>query len=229
VPRIPIAIASTAFIAVVVGTTAFLIGDPVESRSASALVAIGLLAIALTGLAGLLLARAPWGRWTLAAAVVTALALASLSAGVGAWISDVVGAVALVGLFGPWLRLWTRHHRVADGPGPVPVFLMWAGVSAPFVVGCASVTDGVAPASWFLVAGTSLGAGLYARGVRSGLWMLRLLPAPLALWAGVATGGIGGPVIIGAATAVTVAAWLPAARRTTTVITPVLPEPVRRT
>jgi len=228
VQRIPIAIGSAGIAAVATCVLALLVDDASIASSSIVLISFGLMVVAATGLAGLLLARAPWGRWTMVFAVIMAMGLGSLSSSPLIGVGYATGAVALVGLFGPWLRLWIRHHRVADGPGVVPVLLMSAGPAAPLLIGLCSAQIGADGIQWATALVALAGSALYGRGARLGLWTYRLVMAPVGAVCAVATGGIGGAVIGGATMAVVVASWLPAARRTTTVIAPVLPAPVRR-
>lgn len=228
VPRVHLLIGSAALCAVVLGALAVLTFDGSLSSSSAALIAVGLVVAGLTGLAGLLLARAPWARWTLVATVILAMGLASFDTSTLTWVTDAVGALALVGLFGPWLRLWIRHHTVADAPGPAVVFLLSVGPAAPLFVGLCTVWSGAGPLPW-LLAGTTLAASvLYGRGSSFGLWIMRLAVPVIGVGAAFTAGPIGGPLIGMGVAAVAIAAWHPASGKTTTVIAPVLPEPVRR-
>jgi len=222
-----IAIGVTSMAAIAVSAIALAIDpDPIDSVAGS-LIAVGLVIAGTTTLAGLSLARAPWGRWGLAGTVIVALAVASVSSSALMWFAYGLGALALVGLFGPWLRLWTRHHRVTDAPGPVVVSLMAvAGVAALFVGLCA-----VDHADWthwalaFAAVGTSVA---YAQGATAGIWGFRVGVPAIGLLTATHTTSPGVIFLVAGIVAVTVLGWLPAARRTTTVITPPLPPPVRR-
>ena len=68
----------------------------------------------------------------------------------------------------------------------------------------------------------------HAQGAASGLWILRLAVPVAGALAIRETGGWGFFALVVATIAVTVLAWLPAATRTTTVITPPLPSPAAR-
>jgi hypothetical protein len=73
-----------------------------------------------------------------------------------------------------------------------------------------------------------VGSILYGRGNRIGIWTLRTATPVTAVVAGLATTGAPGLAIASAGLAIGVAAWTPAARHTTTVIAPVLPQPIDR-
>jgi len=61
----------------------------------------GMMGIALAGLAGLILARAPWARWILTASVIATIVLASVGGSVLLWAALSMGALAVIGLTGP--------------------------------------------------------------------------------------------------------------------------------
>ena len=199
---------------------------PIDEVAAS-LIAVGLMIAAIATLAGLSLARAPWGRWGLAGTVVLGLALSSVSSATMTWIAYATGAVALVGLFGPWLRLWIRHRRVADAPGPVPLSLISVAAVAALYVGLCAF-DGADWTHWILVL-VAIGSSItYAQGMTIGIWGFRIAVPATGVLAATHTTLPGLVPLIAGVTAVTVLGWLPAARRVTTVITPPLPPPIRR-
>ncbi len=205
-----------------------LVADPEPiDPGAAAMIAFGLMVAAVTCLSGLLLARAPWGRWGLAAVVVLAMGLASVSNSWLVWLAYAVGAGALVGLLGPWLRLWTRHRPAVESPGPVSVSLMAVAASAPLVIGLTAAA-GIHWSHWLLMIVAVISSVTYAQGTRIGLWGLRVAVPIIGAYACGNTNGWGALVLAGAVAVVTVLAWLPAALRTTTVITPPLPSPVPR-
>lgn len=224
---VAITIGAIAILAVAAAAIA-LVADPEPiDAGAAAMIALGLMTCGLTALSGLLLARAPWGRWGMAALVVLAMGLATVSDSAATWIALALGTGALVGLLGPWLRLWTRHRPAAEAPGPVPITLMALAPTAPLVVGFTAV-EGISWAHWLVVLVAATGSMLYAQGARSGLWLLRVGVPIASLLAIRETGGWGFFALAVATTTVTMLAWLPAATRTTTVITPPLPNPVPR-
>ena len=224
---VAITIGAIAILAVAAAAIA-LVADPEPiDAGAAAMIALGLMTSGLTALSGLLLARAPWGRWGMAALVVLAMGLATVSDSAVTWIALALGAGALVGLLGPWLRLWTRHRPAVEAPGPVPITLMALAPTAPLVVGLTAV-EGISWAHWLVVLVAATGSILYAQGARAGLWLLRVGVPIAGVLAIRETGGWGFFALAVATTTVTVLAWLPAATRTTTVITPPLPNPVPR-
>jgi hypothetical protein len=228
VARHDIVIGSIAVGASATGAVAFLSDPSGVPTSSALLIATGMLVVTLAGLSGLLLARAPWGRWTLVATTVGSMALASVGSTPLTWVVLAVGAIALVGLLGPWLRLWTRHARVADAPNAVVIALLAAGPVAPLYVGvCTWATPARWP-QWTAALATLVSAAIYGRGVVAGIWLLRLGVPIVGAIAALATGGAGGAAIGIGAAAVAVLAWSPRARKATRVLAPVLPDPVRR-
>ena len=221
-------IGSLSLAATLVGMLALAIDPGPIADSAVPLIIVGMLIAAITGLAGLLLARAPWGRWALAGTVISSMALASTGSTGATWVTYAIGAIALVGLFGPWLRLWIRHHRLADGPGPVAVTLTAAAAMAPLYIGLCVAQAGATWVHWLLAGVTVAGSVLYGRGNRLGLWTLRLLVPAVTTASVLVTGGFAAAALAAGGLAVTILAWTPAATRTTTVIAPVLPHPVER-
>jgi len=192
------------------------------------MIAIGLIIVGITCLVGLLLARAPWGRWGLGAGVVVAMGLASVGMSPLTWATYVLGSVAIVGLAGPWLRLWTRHHRLADAPGPIVIALASVAAVAPLYVGLAVAISGAGWLEWFVVTVAVVGSALYGKGTTLGMWILRVGVPIAALLDAASLGGPAGVLVGMGGILVGVFAWLPAASKTTTVIAPVLPEPIER-
>jgi hypothetical protein len=223
----PLTIGILAFVAVVMGAGTFAAEPEPFDQSAAIVVLAGAIIVGLTGLVGLVLARAPWGRWTLQGAVIASLVLASVPGSAGFWAALAVGAVATVGLLGPWLTLWVRHEPAADAPGPVVVGLIAVAPTAPLFIGLTAL-DGLHPAHIVLIAVASASSWAYGRGVPGGIWALRVAVPITGVVATVVTSGAGQIPLGIAVVAVTIASWLPHARRATAVITPPLPEPVKR-
>lgn len=232
-----IVIGTLSFVSVVAGTAAFVADPSPIARSASWLIAVGLVTIATTALSGLLLARAPWGRWVLAATVVASMVAASLGSTEGStdssafpvlvWVTYAIGAVALVGLFGPWLTLWTRHHTLAEAPGPVVIALLVVAPAAALYVGIAA-SAGAHWTHWLLFVIAAVGSVLYGRGTPGGLWMLRV-GVPIAAIMAITQTDLAGSLMISVGAGLVAAlAWSPAARKTTRVIVPPLPSPTPR-
>ncbi len=222
--RLPIGIGAVAFLAVVIGSFALVAESGPIARSSVAMILIGINGVALSGLAGLILVRARWSRWVLAASVATASALASIGGGPWFWATLAVGAVAIVGIFGPWLTLWIRQQPVAEPLGPVPVALMASAGLTPIVVGLA-VFEGVAALHWFLVLIVTASAWAYGRGFRIGIWGMRIVVPIVGLVAALQTPQVGSVVVAALAFVIMGLAWTPQAKHVTAVITPPLPAP----
>lgn len=221
-------IGTVSVLAIASGAAALVVDPSPITSSSSAMIAIGLIIVGITCLVGLLLARAPWGRWGLGAGVVVAMGLASVGTSPFTWATYVVGSVAIVGLAGPWLRLWTRHHRLADAPGPIVIALASVAAVAPLYVGLAVATSGAGWLEWFVVTVAVVGSALYGKGTTLGMWILRVGVPIAALVDAASLGGPAGVLVGMGGILVGVLAWLPAASKTTTVIAPVLPEPIER-
>lgn len=225
--RTHLVVGGTAMLAIVAAVAALLVDPGYFAPSAAALAGTGFVIVGLTGLGGVLLARSPWGRWTLLGGVVAALIAITGSDGFLVWLSMVVGGLAIIGLLGPWLRLWIRHRPVADPLGPVPLSLMAIAPGAALFVGVVGYA-GVGVLDWLVVVVATAGSVLYGRGATPGLWMLRLAVPASGLILAFTAGDIASWVVLVASACVGALAWTPAATKTTTVITPPLPPPVER-
>ena len=223
----PLSIGILTLVSAIVGTGTFALSPAPFDQAAAVVVLGGIIVAGLTGLVGLVLARAPWGRWSLFGTLGIALVLASIPGSWGFWTALVAGGIAAIGLMGPWLRLWVRHEPVADAPGPVVVALIALAPASPLFVGITAL-GGLHGAHVILIVVVMLTSWAYGRGLPGGLWGLRLALPVAGIIATFVTVGPGQYALGIAVVAVTVASWLPHARRATAVITPPLPEPVRR-
>lgn len=223
----PLAIGILAVASAIIGTAAFAVEPKPFDQPAAVVVLGGIIVVVLTGLVGMVLARAPWGRWTLLASVVVSLILASVPGSAGFWVALVIGAIATVGLLGPWLTLWVRHEPAEDAPGPVVVSLIAVGPAAPLLVGVTAL-GGLHLSHVVLIVAATASSWAYGRGIPGGVWAMRIGVPIAGAVATAFTAGVGQVVLGIAVAAVTIAAWLPQARRATAVITPPLPEPMRR-
>lgn len=223
----PLAIGILSFVAAVMGAAAFAI-DPQPFDPAAAIVVLaGIIVVSLTGLVGLVLARSPWGRWMLLVSLVVSLVLASVPGSTAFWIALGIGALATVGLLGPWLTLWVRHEPAADAPGPVVVLLIAVAPTATLFIGVTAL-GGLHLAHVALIVVTVTSSWAYGRGIPGGIWGLRLGVPVVGVLATAFTLGAGQAMLGIAVVAVTITSWLPHARRATAVITPPLPAPVKR-
>jgi len=227
VARLPISIGATAVACTLVGASAF-VADPGNFDQLAALVVfIGLGVVGLTGFVGLVLARAPWGRWTLLATASFGLVLAGLNGGWMFWVALALGSIATVGLTGPWLTLWLRQSRVVDAPGPVVTLLMSVAAGTILWVGL-SATSGFQIVHLALIVTAVASSRGYGRGQAWGIWGLRVAVPLVGVPTVYATAGWGQLLLAIGVLGTTILAWLPHARRATAVITPPLPAPVDR-
>lgn len=225
--RLSTAVGISAFLAVVFGSIAFVVDSGPFFPSASLMIFVGMTEVALAGLAGLLLVRARWARWLLGSAVVASVLLASIGGNTLFWISLALGAVAIVGLAGPWLTLWVRQEPVADPLGSVPVSLMASSAVTPIIVGFAA-WDSVAPVHWALVVIVIVSGWAYGRGLPFGIWGFRIVVPIVGLQVVLQTSRPGSFAIAGGIIVLVGLAWSGRARKVTAVITPPLPSPVSR-
>jgi hypothetical protein len=214
--------------AILVGSLALVVDPGAVPPSSASLIAVGLAIVGVTGLAGLLLARAPWARIVLVGGVIAAMALASVGSSPITWVTLAVGGCALVGLLGPWLTLWIRHHRLTDAPGPVVVVLESVAAGAALFVGVATIGTGARWYHWALAVLCIGSSVAYGRGSLAGRVLLRTAVPLAACSVAIAMADLGGVAIAVAGVGIGGAAWTRAATRTATVIAPVLPTPVAR-
>ena len=225
--RFPILVGIVAAASAVMGAAALAANPGSFDPGATMVVLAGMAVAAVTAFVGLVLVRAPWGRWSLLGTVIVGLLLASLAGGWLFWLDLPLAAVATVGITGPWLLLWVRHAPVADAPNPCVIILISTGIVTPLFVGFTAL-GGLSPVHVVLIVVTMVSSWAYGRGVRLGIWGLRLA-VPIAGIVATAATVWPGTLPLGAAVlATTIVAWLPDARRATTVITPPLPAPVVR-
>lgn len=204
------------------------LADPDDfDRLAALVVFIGLAVVGLTGFVGLVLARAPWGRWTLLISMSFGLVLASIAGGWIFWTALAFGSVAAIGLMGPWLTLWVRQSAVVDAPGPVVIVLMSTAAGAILWVGLAT-GSGFQVVHFLLIVTVIVSSRSYSRGQSWGIWGLRVAVPIVGALSVFATAGVGRILLAIGVFGITILAWLPHARRATAVITPPLPAPVER-
>jgi len=227
VARLAISIGATALAATLVGASAFVADPNSFDQVAGLVVFIGLGIVGLTGFVGLVLARAPWGRWTLLVSMSFGLVLASLAGGWVFWVALALGSIATVGLTGPWLTLWLRQSAVVDAPGPVVIILMSVAAGAVLWVGLAA-GSGFQIVHLALIVIVVVSSRGYGRGQPWGIWGLRLAVPIVGAASVYTTTGFGQVLLIIGLLGITILAWLPHAKRATAVITPPLPAPVER-
>lgn len=222
--RLALTTAVAASATVLCGLTFFALDPVAFSMSSVALISIGLLMSTLVALSGFLLVRAPWGRWGLAGTTGLSMLLASVNTSAAVIGVLAVGATTIVAIAGPWLRFWVRQFRTVDAPNTVATSLIAIAPVAPLIVGIGAYDT----SHWlqWLAAGTATGTSfLYARAVPGAIWALRFA-MPITAAAAVAVSPMPWTLAVGlAASAGTVAAWLPGSVQTTAMPSPVLPAP----
>lgn len=196
------------------------------SPGPAALVIAGAVVYTAIAVVGMLLVRAPWARWLALFVSVTTLVVGALGG-----ISDAlsVGAVALSllaigGLAGPWLRIWLRQ-RPGAGAGTAAVALPLFAIGALPLAGMASV-DAATPAALVLAAAGPVLAWAYARGLRWGLWGLRVaLPTAAAAAALASDGWAPTAAFVAFAVGDAILAWSPGAADALSPVQAPLPPP----
>lgn len=225
--RLPIAVGGAVFVTVTLASLLFVSSSAPIATSSAIMVFVGISAVVLGGLAGLLLVRAPWSRWLLGATIVASLVLASGSDTTLSWLSLVLGAMTIVALAGPWLTLWVRQQPAAEKLGIAPVMLITSGGVSPIVVGLTSWT-GVGWIHWALVATTVVASWSYGRGLPFGIWLFRVCVPLVGLAAALMTVAPSAYALGGSVALLTATAWSPGSTKVTAVLTPPLPAPTRR-
>lgn len=185
--------------------------DPFAADSAMA-VALGALIYSIAAMAGLLLGRGRWTRY-FATALLVAELLIALVGEIEPWLVAGIafGALALTGLYGPWLKGWLRQRPAAGAPGLEPILLAIGSFALVPLVGLASPA-GLEPAHGALGAVGVLLSWGYMRG---GTWALLSLRFGLPVLVAVAamSSPLGGALLLlGSGVGLTYLAWTAAAR-----------------
>lgn len=204
--------------------------DPDPFAGSSAIViAAGIVVYTIIAVVGILLVRAPWGRW---------IAFATLGAGLtvgivtgfddaAALVGSSLSLLAVGGLSGPWLRVWLRQRPSATAPEPKAALLPLAALALLPLTGFVS-PEGLGPALAVLAVSAVVLAVGYARAGASALWGLRLALPVLTFWAALGLTAVGAVVLLTAGTGVVWLAWTPSARRAIRKPAPPLPAPRRK-
>lgn len=206
---------------------ALLIDPEPFAPSSAAAIAVGLVTYTVVAVAGILLVHAPWSRG-LGLGVAVAGPLLGIATGFGtaAVLGLVFSGSAIVGLTGPWLRVWLRRRPAAGAPPAEAAALALMSITLVPMLGVAN-HEGLSPSQGLLALAGLVSTWGYARGHLWGLWGLRLVVPTLAVPATLMTPLPGTVLVAAVATSVSVLAWRrqSAAAIATTVA---LPSPRRR-
>lgn len=209
---------------VVAGLATFALEDNRFSASSVALISIGYLASSVVALVGWLLVRAPWGRWSLLTATAGGMILASTTDSTVTLLVYAVGAVGIIILAGPWLKLWVRQYSPPAGPNRIAVTLIVAAPLSPLIVGVAAY-DTTHWTHWLAALTGVVSSWAFGRGLPLAIWLLRVA-IPVVSLAAFVNAPMPSSFILGAgAGLVTFLSWMPGARQTTTFANPPLPSP----
>lgn len=197
--------------------------------SAAFVIAAGVVVFTIIAVVGMLLVRAPWGRWIAFATLGVGLGIGIITGldDAGALVAAILSLLAVGGLSGPWLRVWLRQRPSATAPEPKAALLPLASLALLPLTGFVS-PEGLSPALAVLAASGPAFAAGYARAGGWALWGLRLALPVLTIWAAVGLTTAGAVVLVGAGGGVTWLAWTPSARRAIRRPGPPLPAPRRK-
>lgn len=181
----------------------------------------GMSVLALATMAGILLARGRWGRWSCLGVGAGWMLLSARDELDPIAILTLAMAASLVTIaLGPWLPRWLRHRPSTEGPPPSAVALLVSLLALPTILGVSS-TSPAGPAEWSVsLWALGLAFGI-ARAWTVWLWLGRLLHAPALGWAVWSAGLPGGPWIAALGTAQLALLWR---RDLHLAISPLLPE-----
>jgi hypothetical protein len=207
VPPAPIVVAASLAAASIAGAL-HLAFDPGRLASdAAALVAAGMIVIALVAVSGVLLAR---GRWSQPVAVgVAAGWIALVATGDLTWLAMITlvsAAITVAGALGPWLRRWVRHRPALEGPPPAAVAVLLLLLAVPVAVGV-TVPSGVPWFGWALAAWSVAATLALARAIPGALLAVRFLHAPACVSVGVASGAVSGVALAALGATAAAFAW----------------------
>ncbi len=195
-PPAPLALSALLGVTALLGVIRLALDPAPFSAESGVLLAIGMSLLSLVTVAGVLVARGRWSRWTAAILGVTWLAVAAAAPldamGVGLLIAS---ATVTTMASGPWLQSWLRRRPAADGAPPAAAVLLLLLIGVPAAIGLAEPT---APgmAGWAFSAWSLLLAGGVGRALPVALWAGRLAHGPASLASAWLLGLAGGPVIV---------------------------------
>ncbi|MEX1208854.1 MAG: hypothetical protein WEE36_09705 [Acidimicrobiia bacterium] len=192
----PLIVAAALGIASLAGAIHLAVDETPFAPGAAGLIAVGMMILALTAVAGVLLARSRWSRLAAAGVAAGWIAIAG-SSSVSRWsVATIASAgLALAGSLGPWLARWLRHRASADGPPPAAVVALLLLLATPAAVGLVSA-GGVALPGWVLAGWSVVLALSLARAMAGSLTAARVVHPVLSVAAGV-TAGVAGGVVLG--------------------------------
>lgn len=202
--------------------------DPFAGSAAIA-IAAGIVVFTVISVVGILLVRAPWGRWIAFATIGVGLGVGIVTGfeDAGAPAAAILSLLAIGGLSGPWLRVWLRQRPSATAPEPKAALLPLAALALVPLTGFVS-PDGLSPALVVLAVSAAALAVGYARAGAWALWGLRLALPVLTIWAAIGLTAAGAVILVAAGAGVTWLAWTPSARRAIGQPAPPLPAPRRK-
>lgn len=207
VPPAPIVVAASLAASSIAGAL-HLAFDPGRFASdAAALVAAGMIVVALVAVSGVLLAR---GRWSQPVAVAVAAGwIAIVAPGELTWLAAITLAAAAIGVaaaLGPWLRRWVRHRPAVEGPPPAAVAVLLLLLAVPVAIGV-TIPSRVPWFGWTLAAWSVAAALALARALPGALLAVRLLHAPACVAVGIASSAASGVTLGALGAAAAAFAW----------------------
>jgi hypothetical protein len=208
--------------------TVHLIVSPAPWAPDSAMaIALGTLLFSIAAMTSLLLGRGRWTRFFAIGLVCSEIAIA-LVGDLEGWLAAglVLSGLALLGLFGPWLRGWLRERPAAGSPGVEPILLAIGSFAMVPLVGIAA-PSGLEAAHGILGAAGVLLCWGYLRGGTWALLGLRFAMPVLIVAAAVFSPPGGAFLLLAGGAAVTYLAWTAPARLAVDPA-PELPAPRRR-
>ena len=197
----PLIISLLLGVSAVAGSVGFALDPKPYSEQSALLITIGLVALTLATVSGVLLARGRWSRWM--SLVVAALwfmqgIIRSIDL---PGVATIVAAVAAASIAaGPWLGRWLRRLPAVDAPPPAAAILLLLLTGTPALIGFAAGGSTPGPAGWILTAWSWLLALGLARAATPALWAGRFGHGPISVAGGLVLGlSTGSTVLIKAA------------------------------
>lgn len=218
-PAAPLLVAILIALSTVLGAVSLAVSPAPFSEDAAALIAVGLVIVALVAVAGTLLARGRWSRPTSGLVATAWVAIGAIQSSRWGLAVVVTGAAALAGVAGPWLSRWLRHRPASDGPPPAAVAALLVLLATPAALGLA-LADGVPTGGWVLAVWSPTAALAIARALPGSLLVGRILHPAAAAACGATLPLPGLAVAAASGIAVTAAMWR---RDVAVAITPVVP------
>jgi hypothetical protein len=228
--RPPSRLQASAALLLIVGAAAWAWRLAFESgpwpQSAATLIAAEIVLMTTIVVVALVLSPLPWVRNTATVLVAGELALAmALDTSPAWWVAVVTSTIGTILLWRPGL---TEAIEQGVRPDRVPARATALAIGLALLPGVVGVLgyDGVTVGGWVLAGAALVLAWAYMRALPIALWTVRLVLAPLSIWAAIGLDPVAGVALVGATLVLVGLAWTSDARNAVSPLAPERGKPV---